>query len=250
MKKSLSCGKFGYFSISENLEYLVSNNVIQTSCRDEGKQYLIEMKINVDGLPLFRSSDITLWPLLMTINLYEKPLPIGLFCGQGKPHIKDLLGEFILEVQKVQSAGFTVGSTTFSIGRISFICDAPARSYIQCINSHTGYYACAYCRTKGSYGENRVYFDETDAELRNDIDYEQFNENNQVSRSPLLGVVPLRNNFPPEYMHLILLGIMKKILFYMFFPTKRFQLKCRLSQLQISNLSDRLICLSLSISSL
>lgn len=46
----------------------------------------INLTINIDGLPLYNSSRIEFWPILVKIGEYENipPLIIGIFCGDGK----------------------------------------------------------------------------------------------------------------------------------------------------------------------
>lgn len=47
---------------------------------------LVEININIDGLPLFDSSRVEFWPILF--NIHEKydipPMVIGIYCGKGK----------------------------------------------------------------------------------------------------------------------------------------------------------------------
>ena len=62
---------------------------------------IIEVDINIDGIPLFKSSRTQLWPILIkVVNTKEKitPMPVGIFAGPSKPHcIEDYLKDFIEE---------------------------------------------------------------------------------------------------------------------------------------------------------
>ena len=240
--KQVSNGKMAYISIADNLKYIVDHKLIDGI--DTQSQFHLHLRINVDGLPLFSGSNYQLWPILMLIEEYDRPLPLALFGGVGKPEIHEYLQHLCDELTQLQKHGIRIGKTRFYVERTIFVCDAPARSFIQCINPHTAYYGCGYCKTKGEYYENRVIFLETNAASRTDEDYSKFRENNQSSESPLIGIVPLKTSFPPEYMHLVLLGVMKKIMFYTLAPTKGCVMKARLSRSQIVEMSAELIAFS------
>ena len=236
-------GKIAWISIVENLKFLVSRNLIKIDLT-KNTVCPLNLKINIDGLPLFSGSNYQLWPILMLVNEYERPLPVGLFGGVGKPDIEVFMHKLRDEIKHLQQDGCVIEEVRFSLEQIVFICDTPARTHIQCINSHNAYYGCGYCRTKGEYYSNRITFPEVAAVDRTDEDYFHLIENNQSLPSPVLGIVPLKTGFPPEYMHLVLLGVTKKILFYAFLPTKGCHMKSRFSSAQIENISRDLMELS------
>jgi len=49
-----------------------------------------------------------------------------------------------------------------------FICDAPARAFIKCIKSHSGYYGCEKCVDRGIQVNKKMTFQNLDATLRSD----------------------------------------------------------------------------------
>ncbi|KAJ7996429.1 hypothetical protein DPEC_G00236980, partial [Dallia pectoralis] len=53
----------------------------------------LKLQINVDGLPLFRSSSTQFWPILGFVqNLpNHKPFVIALFAGNGKPELYEYM---------------------------------------------------------------------------------------------------------------------------------------------------------------
>lgn len=59
-------------------------NVFQTYSPDKIPN-TIHININVDGLPLFKSSRQKFWPILFNIHLFKEVEPqiIGIFCGKG-----------------------------------------------------------------------------------------------------------------------------------------------------------------------
>lgn len=58
--------------------------------------------------------------------------------------------------------------------------------------------------------------------------------------SPLLEICPLRSSFPPDCMHVIYLGVVRKLFYYYLTPNKGKRLRCRLSEQLIQILNDRI----------
>ncbi|KZR98133.1 Uncharacterized protein APZ42_006587, partial [Daphnia magna] len=99
----------------------------------------IELCVNVDGIPLYKSSRSQFWPILGLLRNIDgaKPFVIGIFDGT------------------------------------TILCDAPARSFLTSVKGHTAYFSCPKCETKGKYAKNpnskkgRVTFPTSNARLRN-----------------------------------------------------------------------------------
>lgn len=91
--------------------------------------------------------------------------------------------------------------------------DAPARSFIKCIKSHNAYYGCDRCIQQGEWS-GRVIFPVTDAEERTDYSFRNLiQKDHHKSRSPLIELeIDMIHSFPQDYMHLILLGVMRKLI--------------------------------------
>jgi hypothetical protein len=122
----------------------------------------------------------------------------------------------------------------------SFVCDAPARSLLKQTKLHSGYSACERCTQKGVWN-NKVVFPKTDAALRTNVSFEeQTDEAHHIGQSPLLGFgFGLVTNFCLDYMHLVCLGVTRKLtLLWMRGP-----LINRLSAGIIQQISERLISL-------
>ncbi len=234
MKFDINGGKVAYLSIHDNIIYILKNKLVSIA-----SNYL-SINVNVDGLPLFRSSNINLWPILMTVNDMLTPVPIAVYCGVGKPNLNEFVQKFCEELSSLLLNGVSYSGTCVYIKRVVFICDTPARCFLQCIKGHTGYNGCGYCRIKGTYLDDRIVFIGLQNELRTDANYQTFTENNQLSLSPLSSVchVPLLSAFPPDYMHLVCLGVMKKLLHSFVLPTKGLRLACRLNSNSVTKLSD------------
>ncbi|CAH2096791.1 unnamed protein product [Euphydryas editha] len=63
----------------------------------------IKVSFNIDGLPLFKSTNTQLWPILGLLknNSNARPFVVALFCGRAKPSPLDVfLKQFIDELEK------------------------------------------------------------------------------------------------------------------------------------------------------
>lgn len=83
-------------------------------------------------------------------NVVRKPFPITLFCGNSKPSpLSTFLEDFIDELKGLLKDGFKYKHQTYVVKVHSFVCDAPARAFIKCIKTHSGYYSCDKCTQSG-----------------------------------------------------------------------------------------------------
>ena len=192
----------------------------------------LPLQFNVDGLPISRSSTLSFWPILariVTPDFVSKVLLVGLFCGPGKPDdVSVYLHEFISELKELLSVGVCVGERQFILRIHSFVCDAPARQFLKCIKSHNAYSACERCTIEGSHDGKAVrYFPcpgETIVQRSNMSFRSQQDPDHHLNDivSPL-SVLPCDFvfDFPLDYMHMVLLGVVKKLLrYWLGFQTK------------------------------
>ena len=228
-------GKVAYYSIRTCIDFLMNNGFLQAL-------NILDIQVNIDGVPLYRSSPITLWPILIKISncVYSKPLPVGFYLGRKKPDVTSFLRMFVNELKDFIANGFNYNGIKINVKSVIFICDAPARAMLQGIKSFSGYNGCGYCKEVGEYFHGRIIFPGVTSAPRQDATYVSMLENNQLSRSPLIDVVPLKSAFPPEYMHGICLGIMRKLLHYYCLPSKGIRLTCKFSSTQLDLLSHNL----------
>lgn len=203
----------------------------------------IIVNVNIDGLPLFKSSNISLWPILglITNQRDSTPFPIAIFSGKGKPiNCSEFLDDFLKEYLTLQQEGIIFNGQKFTLKIQGVICDAPARQYLKCIKAHNGYNSCERCEVKGEYFEGRMVFQSTENVLRTT---ENFNTMSyplhQNGRSPFIDTnIDCIKEFPLDYMHLVLLGTVKRLLSFL----KEGPRVCRISSQQITEISRRLNC--------
>ena len=226
-------GQYIYLGIESRIIKLLERN--PDLINDSGT---LKLLVNVDGVPLFKSTSDQFWPILISIKKY-RPLLVALFYGKSKPvTVDDFLEDFLEEFSVLKENGVTY--KTFTVAISAFVCDAPARAYLKCTKGHTGYYACERCEIRGERKENRITFDTSDpSSKRTDIKFnqEEYRGTHQIGRTPLI-----RHNFscvsrfPLDFMHLGCLGVVRRTLIFL----KRGPRLCRLSRQQIKNISDTL----------
>jgi len=78
--------------------------------------------------------------------------------------------DFVRELSHLQQSGVCFGESVVGIpvSVKGFICDAPARAFIKCIKSHSGYYGCEKCVDRGIQVNKKMTFQNLDATLRSD----------------------------------------------------------------------------------
>ena len=133
-----------------------------------------------------------------------------------------------------------------------FICDAPARAQLKQVKSHNGYNSCERCTICGDRFNNRTtFFLEGNEEPRTNEKFDRnlysgLDENStslhQTGPSPLQGIVPCVTGFVLDSMHLIYLGIVKRLISYWKQGCTGFK-DCKLSAAQIDAISNILLSL-------
>lgn len=174
------------------------------------KSMSLPLQINIDGLPLFKSSRVQLWPILGYFkNLTEHPFVIGVYCGEKKPvDVNKFLQTFVEEFNSIKL------KYPVQFYLHSFVCDAPAKAFIKCVKGHNSYHGCDKCSAVGIREMNRVTFSTKKGCHRTDQEFrDQSDEDHHTGRSILENIsgINMIDNFAIDYMHLICLGVTKKL---------------------------------------
>ena len=160
-------GQYIYLGIESRIIKLLERN--PDLINDSGT---LKLLVNVDGVPLFKSTSDQFWPILISIKKY-RPLLVALFYGKSKPvTVDDFLEDFLEEFSVLKENGVTYENKTFTVAISAFVCDAPARAYLKCTKGHTGYYACERCEIRGERKENRITFDTSDPSSKRTDQYQ------------------------------------------------------------------------------
>ena len=164
---------------------------------------------------------------------------VALFCGKSKPGIEEYLSDFLVEYKQITEKDFAWDDKIYFVKIEAIVCDAPARQFVKCIKGHSGYYSCERCEIQGNW-EQGMYFIETDSAIREDSKFSSFEyEDHQIQRSPLIDYgISCVKQFPLDYMHLVCLGVMKRMLLFM--KEGPLQSAAQLSQKQVKEISFKL----------
>ena len=82
------------------------------------------------------------------------------------------------------------------------------------VKQHGGYYACTHCAVKGNRELKSMSYDEVNSNLRTDESFRNTEQpQHHTGKSPLEQLdIDMVMSCPFDYMHLVLLGVMRKLL--------------------------------------
>lgn len=204
---------------------------------------------NTDGVCLYSSSHIQLWPLYLALNelspdmrfARENMIIVGIWQGKGKPNMTTFLKSFSDISNELYDTGVKIkveNEETVTV-KLSVICgtaDLPAKAAVLNMKQYNGSYSCITCEDPGESvkqgkGYSR-YFPCRDEGERSSLRTE-FNVRNQMDssteRHPIKGFkgvsgladlkgFQLVKGMVPDYMHCVLLGTTKLLLTKWFSP--------------------------------
>ena len=202
----------------------------------------LHIDISIDGIPISKSSKGQFWPILCSIHCFEtQPLVIGVYYGMSKPSsVNSFLAKFLEEAEANQV--IYKESRKIALKIRNFICDAPARSYLKGIKAHNGYFSCERCNEEGDYNNSthQMCFPNVSRTIRTNATFrEKCHEDHHTHQSSIEKLpIDMINNFPLDDMHLLCLGVMKKLLLIWI---KNRSLKTKLSAKNIEEISSKLI---------
>jgi hypothetical protein len=198
----------------------------------------INLQFNIDGIPIKKSTGDQFWPILCKLtDLHSsQPFPIGIFYGQTKPKDTEFLKYFVSDINSLSESGIVWDGYNIKIIIDCIICDAPARAFIAQIKGHMGRYGCGKCEQEGTH-DRGMSFPETDAKMRTDEDFKnRKQEEHHIGNSVLELIIGfgMVSQLPFDYMHLLCLGIMRKLFYLWMQCSNRFRIPYRKAE-EISN---------------
>ena len=205
------CSEGRYFSSCDNLALVVST----------------------DGVPLFKSSSTSLWPVyLVILNLppsirmnAENVLMAGLWYGK-KPPMRLLLTPIMESLSQFSTLGIRIstprGLVTYRTKLVMGVFDLIAKKDVLCAKQFNGKYGCSVCLNPGTLisRSTRAYLP-GNFELRTHgtvvaaaKEAERNGEAVQgvVSSSPMTSIINLVDSVPVDYMHAVLEGMTRTLL--------------------------------------
>lgn len=215
--EELDPGMYIHIGLEKNLHHILKSY--------ESVPDILLLDINIDGAPIFENSYEfgSLWPILCHINNLNSPVfAIGIYGGEYKPSdFNEFLKPFVNEFLHI-AEDFVFNEKKILLEILHVILDAPARSSVCGIKGHNAYSACPKCNDVGIKKSNgRPALINTNAPLRNDTDFRNqtdFNHHNYHTIFEQIQNLDMINSFPIDYLHNVLLGIMRKLLDLWFGP--------------------------------
>jgi len=128
-------------------------------------QQNISLLWNTDGVPVFKSSNFSIWPLYFVINELpfsertkrENMLFAGLWFGDTKPFMLTFLQPFHSSLRKLETEGTPIevkagDDTTEMVSKVILLagtCDLPAKCLVCNSVQYNGSYGCFKCKQRG-----------------------------------------------------------------------------------------------------
>lgn len=144
---------------------------------------------------------------------------------------------------RIINNGLEINGKHFHVKIRAVVCDAPAKSFIKRIKSHTGYSSCTKCQTYGSFAK-KMYFEETEnlvlrtnEQFRVNLDEDHHIGYSIMEEIPELDMI---KSFPLDYMHLVCLGVSNIFLHFLCFGTPQ----TKIPHVKITAISECLINLA------
>jgi hypothetical protein len=173
------------------------------------------------------------------------PFVVAIFSGYSKPNnLDEYLEDFVNEMLALQHDNILYRDKLFTVTLWCFVCDAPARCFMKQTIGCNGYNACERCKAPGMYHRQRrmmyhpvglLYAPRTGAEFA----HMHYRGGHQTGRTCLIDLgVDCVTQFSLDYMHMVCLGVVKRILTFM--TKAQVQFQCRLPARDIACISENL----------
>jgi len=127
--------EYMYFGVEQDLQFCV-NTILHPD-------NILELKINIDNMKIFKSSIKTMWPILIKVHFQPdiyKLFIAAAYVGNSKSKSINLfLKDFITKINFKR--GIMIHNEHLNIKIKCFICDMPA-SYLKCFKDYNSKYDC------------------------------------------------------------------------------------------------------------
>lgn len=133
----------------------------------------------------------------------------------NKPkNANEFLSIFVNDYINLTKSGIIVNNKKYRVVINAILCDAPAKSFVTYTKGHTGHFSCSKCVQEGDFINNRVTFPEIRNTLRTNESFKNRTQpehhiGNSILEELSIGMV---SQIPLDYMHLVCLGVMKRLL--------------------------------------
>jgi hypothetical protein len=211
-KRSIGDGWYCHLGVAKSIRYQIDQGCIRLA---DISNVTLKLALSFDGLPVSKSTSSQFWPIQG--NIEESTFGvfvIGLYHGVTKPScVKEYLKDLITELIDLKTNGLLFNRTKVIVLTNAIIADAPARSFIKQCKSHNSYNGCEKCVVRGEWS-GRVIFPNDNCPVRSDESFlVQEDACHHIGLSPFIELgFPLVSGVPLDYMHLVCLGVVRKLL--------------------------------------
>jgi hypothetical protein len=208
-------GQYLYFGLKKALHAVFCGNLTRAD--------RLNVQINVDGIPIYKSNSTQFWPILCSVN-NSPPMLVALFLGKHKPSsLDDYLSDFIEEARDLTANGFICSLCVGTNNNVPFllhsvIADAPARSFLKQIRGHNSLHACERCEAVAVSVDHRTVFNSAscfNAQKRCNTKFSnvEYIGGHQIGPTPLCSLTrDCIDICALDYMHLVCLGVVKRMI--------------------------------------
>ena len=127
----------------------------------------IQLVLNVDGVPVFKSRKMSVWPIWVQVfnlpprlrSAFSNMSLLGLWHGVTKPDFDYFLPSLQIEIESLCKRNVNIpylGYVRFKLR--SIVCDMPAKANMLCMNQFIGYNSCPHCFILGKYAYHKMIF--------------------------------------------------------------------------------------------
>ncbi len=204
-------------------------------CRDN-----LTLACNIDGVPVFKSSNVSIWPIFVTVNELsidkrrQFVLLHSLWFGNTKPAMNMYLKPFVEELKclRIDGVKWKDGAGCERVTRSALtlcVCDSVARPLVQNFKQFNGSHGCSFCLHEGTMvkkgrGSVRVYpAQDPMPQMRTCTATLQHAELALANKKPHFGVkgpsilaelmpqFDIINGYSPDWMHSVCLGVVRQV---------------------------------------
>ncbi|TNN10113.1 hypothetical protein EWB00_005730, partial [Schistosoma japonicum] len=161
----------------------------------------IQIQLNIDGLSIYKNSLHQLWPILCRISksFMTDVFVVGVYGGPTKPsNVNQFLADVVDKLKTILNNGVFIDNS---------------RSTVKMVCGHTSRRGCDKCFAQCRRMSDKMVFPVDKHENRTDLSFRmQRDSYHHIGRSPFERLsIDMVKCFPLDCMHLICLGVVKKI---------------------------------------
>jgi len=240
--QTIQSGYYYHFGILNGLKYHCNFSIVNEN--------IIKLVIGIDGLPLTKSSSSAFWPILAYVrysSFKSNVFLIGLYWGKEKPQNSNLfLKNLVDELKFLSENGMDTAYGKKNVKVDTFCCDTPAKSFILYTKDHVGYYSCPRCTVEGERINNTMCFLGTNFRKRTHLDFinridDDHHIGNTISILTEIPYINMVDDLSIDYMHLVCLGIVKKLILLWLGIFKKSPVHVRIQGHDVNIISNRLL---------